>query len=113
MVVPENISAAVNYSCRDCLTYALASQLVVTLPEGLSDDAKARITALWQDIESFGERIQGLSPQQIQAQLERYKAEILAILIADGAIPTPSPTPTTSTPASPSATEPATPGPSG
>ncbi|TWH70469.1 hypothetical protein [Micromonospora olivasterospora] len=105
VVVPENISAAVNYSCQDCLTYALASQLVVTLPEGLSDEARARLTALWAEIERFGQRVRGLSPQEIQAQLERYKEQILAIIRADApAGPAPSGTPTTAAPGSPSAT---------
>lgn len=31
VVVPENLSAAANYNCLRCLTYALASQLVLTL----------------------------------------------------------------------------------
>jgi putative peptide zinc metalloprotease protein len=113
VVVPENISAAVNYSCQDCVTYALASQLVVTMPDGLSADAKARITTLWQEIERFGQRIRGLSAQQIQAQLEQYKAEIVAILRADGAVPSPGPAPTTSAPESPPATVPSVPAPTG
>ncbi|SCL17951.1 putative peptide zinc metalloprotease protein [Micromonospora pallida] len=105
VVVPQNISAAVNYSCRDCVTYALASQLVVTLPEGLSDEAKARLNALWEEIERFGQRIEGLSPQEIQAQLESYKEQILAIIEADApAGPTPSGAPATTAPQSPSAT---------
>ena len=31
VIVPENLSAAANYNCVQCLTYALASQLVLTL----------------------------------------------------------------------------------
>ena len=37
VVVPENLSAAANYNCVRCLTYALASQLVLTLDGPLSD----------------------------------------------------------------------------
>ncbi|MEV0726861.1 hypothetical protein AB0I37_29325 [Micromonospora purpureochromogenes] len=113
VVVPENISAAVNYSCQECLTYALASQLVVTLPGELSDDIKARLTALWEQIEEFGQNLQALTPQQIQAQLESYKAQILAIISADpAASPTPSRAPATVAPESSPAMTP-TPNPTG
>ena len=37
VAVPQNISAAVNYDCVNCLTYALATQLFVTLDGPLSD----------------------------------------------------------------------------
>ncbi|MET8836685.1 hypothetical protein ABZV78_22580 [Micromonospora sp. NPDC004540] len=104
VIVPENVSAAVNYSCRDCQTYAVASQLVFTLPEGLSDDTKDRITALWREIERFGRHIRGLGPQEIQARLEGFKAQIVAIIGQDPAVAataggTPSPTAATPTPA--------------
>ena len=41
VVVPQNLAAAVNYACVECVTYALATQLVVTLPGPLSDDGPA------------------------------------------------------------------------
>ncbi len=41
VVVPENLSAAANYNCVRCLTYALASQLVLTLDGPLSTDGMA------------------------------------------------------------------------
>ena len=47
VVVPENLSTAVNYDCVSCLTYALASQLVVTLDGPLSDAAMQDMSALW------------------------------------------------------------------
>ena len=36
VAVPQNLSAAVNYDCVNCLTYALATQLFVTLDGPLS-----------------------------------------------------------------------------
>ena len=39
VIVPENLSAAANYNCVRCLTYALASQLVLTLDGPLSATA--------------------------------------------------------------------------
>ena len=41
VAVPQNISAAVNYDCVNCLTYALATQLFVTLDGPLSDAGDA------------------------------------------------------------------------
>ena len=41
VAVPQNISAAVNYDCVNCLTYALATQLFVTLDGPLSDAGHA------------------------------------------------------------------------
>ena len=50
VAVPQNISAAVNYDCVNCLTYALATQLFVTLDGPLSDAGTQQIAALWQQI---------------------------------------------------------------
>ncbi|MGR6322619.1 hypothetical protein Q2K19_12485 [Micromonospora soli] len=105
IVVPENVSVAVNYSCRECLTYALASQLVVTVPEGLSDGTKDRLTALWQEIEEFGQHLQGLSPQQIQARLEGYRARIAAVIEQDPAVAANAGSTPTGTAATPMPTE--------
>ena len=58
VVVPQNLSAAVNYSCVQCVTYALAQQLVVTLPESLDADSTAGLEALWKEIAAFGASIE-------------------------------------------------------
>jgi putative peptide zinc metalloprotease protein len=50
VVVPQNISAAVNYNCVACVTQALAVQLVVTLPGTPLAQEKADLDALWQEI---------------------------------------------------------------
>ena len=42
VAAPQNISAAVNYDCVNCMTYALATQLFVTLNGPLSDAAASR-----------------------------------------------------------------------
>ena len=43
VVVPQNLATAVNYDCLQCLTYALATQLVVTLDGPLSDESMAAL----------------------------------------------------------------------
>ena len=66
VVVPENLSAAANYNCVRCLTYALASQLVLTLDGPLSEDGMARLNALWQEIADFGRHLQDVPLSEIQ-----------------------------------------------
>jgi putative peptide zinc metalloprotease protein len=83
VVVPQNLSAAANYGCLDCLTYALASQLVLTLDGPLSDDGMARLTALWAEIAEYGRNIQDVPLSEIQDRLSAYKDEIAAIIRTD------------------------------
>ena len=42
VAVPQNLAGALNYECVNCITYALARQLFVTLDEDLSPTAKER-----------------------------------------------------------------------
>lgn len=83
VVVPENLSAAANYNCLRCLTYALASQLVLTLDGPLSADGTARLTALWAEIAEFGRTLQDTPLSEIQGRLEAYKQQIMDIIRGD------------------------------
>ncbi len=80
VVVPENIAAAVNYECVLCVTYALAKQLVLTLPGALSPDAMADLNEVWAQLLAFGERIQDVPLSQIQAELNKFADAIKAIV---------------------------------
>ena len=42
VAVPQNLAGALNYDCVNCITYAFARQLFVTLDEDLSPTAKER-----------------------------------------------------------------------
>ncbi len=75
VVVPQNLAAAVNYGCVDCLTYALVKQLVVTLPEGLSPAAQREIEALWRQIAEYGRNLEDVPLSRVQAELERFQAD--------------------------------------
>jgi putative peptide zinc metalloprotease protein len=88
VIVPENLSAAANYNCLDCLTYALASQLVLTMDGPLSEDGMARLKALWAEIAAFGRNIQNVPLSEIQAKLADYKNQITAVIQADQAAST-------------------------
>lgn len=83
VVVPENLSAAANYNCMRCLTYALASQLVITLNGPLSADGMARLTALWQEIAEFGRTLQDVPLSEIEVRLSAYKEQLTEIIRTD------------------------------
>ncbi|MHC6229999.1 hypothetical protein ACX5I6_09900 [Arthrobacter sp. MMS24-T111] len=80
VIVPQNLSAAANYNCLDCLTYALASQLVLTLDGPLDAAAKQQLEALWAQIADYGRHIQDVPLSQIQATLSGYKEQITSIV---------------------------------
>lgn len=106
VVVPENLSAAANYNCVRCLTYALASQLVLTLDGPLSDDGMTRLNELWQQIAEYGRNLQNVPLSEIQGRLDAFKAQIMEVIKND-----PSATPVASTGSAPATTG-SSPGPS-
>jgi putative peptide zinc metalloprotease protein len=67
------------------VTYALAQQLVITLPEGLSPEANRQLEAVWAQIMDFGRRIREIPVSQIQSELAQYEKQILDIVRADAA----------------------------
>ena len=97
VVVPQNISAAVNYDCVSCLTQALAVQLVVTLPADPSPAELQQLTALWQQIQAFSRQLPGLSFAEIRSRLAGYEQQILQIVQQDAGSSTGSAVPSQST----------------
>jgi putative peptide zinc metalloprotease protein len=91
VAAPQNISAAVNYDCVNCLTYALATQLFVTLDGPLSDAAMQDMTRLWARIAEYGTHIAEAPIGEIQAQLTAFEQEILQIVEKDQGPLTPAP----------------------
>ena len=80
VAVPQNISAAVNYDCVNCLTYALATQLFVTLDGPLSDAGRTQIAELWQQIADFGTHITEVPLSEVRDRLTTYEQQILAVI---------------------------------
>lgn len=101
VVVPENLSAAANYNCVSCLTYALASQLVLTLDGPLSAEGAARLQALWEEIAEFGRNLRNVPLTDIQARLSAYKEQITEIMRTDPSTGTRTPDTTGTQPTSP------------
>ncbi len=83
VIVPQNISAAVNYDCVSCLAQALAVQLAVTLPGDPSASEVQDLNTLWSQIQEFSKHVQGLSFTEIQARLDSYEQQILDIIKKD------------------------------
>ncbi|RLK58147.1 hypothetical protein [Actinokineospora cianjurensis] len=110
VVVPENVAVAVNHTCVDCLTYALASQLVVTLSGEPDEAAKAEIAAIWNRMTGLADRVRGMTAAQIQAELDTVKRDILTVLrnhdpVTTTAVPPSAPTSTTVPTTTPDPTE--------
>jgi putative peptide zinc metalloprotease protein len=113
VIAPENHSAAVNYNCLECLSHALASQLVLIVDGPLSTDGMERLSALWDEIDEYGSNLENAPLSEIESRLEAYKEQIIAIVQADKR-PTPDgaatstqtaiPDPTTGSTAQPSVT---------
>ena len=83
VVVPQNLSGAVNYNCVECVTYALATQLVVSLPGPLSEGGARDLAAIWAELAEFGKQIEGVPLAELRDRLTEYEARILAVVRAD------------------------------
>ncbi|MGP0222045.1 hypothetical protein [Paenarthrobacter sp. NCHU4564] len=83
VVVPRNLSAAANYGCLSCVTYALASQLVLTLDGPLSPEGMSTLEALWQEIAEFGRNLRNVPLSELQSRLSAYKDRIAQLIRSD------------------------------
>jgi len=83
VAVPQNLSGAVNYACVQCVTYALATQLVVSVDGPLSDAADRQLAAVWAELQAFGRHIQDVPLAELQARLTDFENRIKAIVTQD------------------------------
>jgi putative peptide zinc metalloprotease protein len=116
VAAPENLAGALNYDCVNCLTYALAQQLFLTLEGPLSEEAMAELDAVWQQIAEYGDAVaRGEVPvDEVAATLDGYNQQILTIIEQDqpgtvtgdaSSTASPTSTATSSTTSSPTAAE--------
>jgi len=109
VAAPVNISAAVNSDCVNCLSYALATQLFLTLDGPLSEEGMQKIADLWQQIAAYGAHIAEVPLSEIQGRLTEFEQQIIAVIEAEqgpldpNADPSASPSSTPSDGTSPSA----------
>ena len=84
VVVPQNLAAAVNYACVECVTYALATQLVVTLP---GPAQRGRRTGRWprsgRSWQEFGEQIEDVPLPSSGTGSPSSRQRILDVVRAD------------------------------
>jgi len=104
VVIPQNPSVAANYGCLNCLTAAIADQLVLTLSGPPDAATVSSLQALWSQIMAFSQQLSGLPLAEVQARLLEFEREIKSILQKDpSAVPAPgsSPAPAVSPGATP------------
>jgi putative peptide zinc metalloprotease protein len=80
VVVPQNLSGALNYGCVRCVTQALATQLVVSVPGALTDAQNAQLAAVWKELQAFGTHIQDVPLAELRSRLSEYEARILDVV---------------------------------
>jgi putative peptide zinc metalloprotease protein len=80
VVVPQNLAVAANYQCYRCITAAIANQLVLSVGDTPGQEQLFALGAVWNRLIEFGQSITSYSLAEISAQLEGFKAEIMAIL---------------------------------
>ncbi|MDQ1663179.1 MAG: putative peptide zinc metalloprotease protein, partial [Blastococcus sp.] len=98
VVVPQNLSGALNYACVRCVTQALATQLVVSLPGALTDAQNAQLAAVWKELQAFGAHIQDVPLSELQSRLSGFEQQILGIVAPGAAGSGTAPATTTSPP---------------
>jgi len=116
VAVPQNLAGALNYDCVNCMTYALARQLFVTIDRPLTE---AEMTALedaleevWAEVAAYEQSIEAgqIPPEvwvnEIDGKLAEWNAEIMVVLDPYVSYPTltPTPAPTAPSTATPSPT---------
>jgi putative peptide zinc metalloprotease protein len=80
VVVPENLAGALNYACLECVTHALATQLVVSVPGPLGEDAARELAAIWEELREFGENIEDVPLSELRDRLTEFEARILDVV---------------------------------
>jgi putative peptide zinc metalloprotease protein len=88
VVTPINTAVALNYACDDCVTQALAVQLVATLAQPPSAETMNELSRLWAQLEARSEIFELLPLEQVYAELLTARAAILEIVGRDGAVAT-------------------------
>jgi putative peptide zinc metalloprotease protein len=85
VAAPQNLAGALNYDCANCLTYALAQQVFITLDRPLTDEEKAKLDEVWAQVKELETRIdeEDLTLEEVEAiddQLAEYTAQIKEIV---------------------------------
>jgi putative peptide zinc metalloprotease protein len=104
IAVPQNLAGALNYDCVNCMTYALAQQLFITIDEPLTESQKWELRKIWWEMKLYEAQIKlgTEEPEEIEAKLDEFNERILGVVEPNMA-PIPTQTPTAPTTGSPTA----------
>jgi putative peptide zinc metalloprotease protein len=91
-IAPVNASGALNYNCPECVTSALADQLVVTLSAQPSEKLKKELAAALKKLNAIAKLGPKVSPAQVIAQVAAVQQEIEQDLRDSGLLTQPLPT---------------------
>ncbi len=102
VAVPQNLAGALNYDCVNCMTYALAQQLFITIDEPLTEEQKWELQKIMWEMKLYEAQIKlgTEDPDEIEAKLDEFNGRILTV-VEPNIAPTPTPTsiaPTTGSP---------------
>jgi putative peptide zinc metalloprotease protein len=104
VATPENLAGALNYDCVNCMTYALAQQLFITIDEPLTEEQKWELQKIMWEMKLYEARIKSGTedPDEIEATLDKFDERILTV-VEPNIAPTPTQSSTAPTTGSPSA----------
>jgi putative peptide zinc metalloprotease protein len=84
VAAPQNLAGALNYDCVNCMTYALADQLFITLDRPLNAQEMLALAEVWAEAKILEARIDLEDPtldlNTVDDQLAGYTARIKAIV---------------------------------
>jgi putative peptide zinc metalloprotease protein len=84
--IPVNAAVAGNRDCVECLTTALAVQLVVALESVPSAEVEAELTAAFAKLEGLEDLVEDLDLAGVYKTVQEVQAEVLAILVRHGLV---------------------------
>jgi putative peptide zinc metalloprotease protein len=83
IAAPQNLAGALNYECVNCLTYALAQQLFITVDEPLTEEQIDELDTIWAEMQAYEQSIESGDPPppaEIEAKLDEFSARITEIV---------------------------------
>jgi putative peptide zinc metalloprotease protein len=83
-VVPANVAVAATYDCEDCVTHAVAVQLITTLTEMPDQRTLAELQQVLGSLQGLEGTVRTLPIAEVYLQLKAAEAEILRILTEGG-----------------------------
>jgi putative peptide zinc metalloprotease protein len=85
-IAPVNTAAAANYECAECVTHAIAVQLVATLNGVPSAEVEHQLAVAWSQLDDLTASIEQLSVSEIYGALLAVEQTVLEVLTSDGPV---------------------------